>query len=102
LRNTGGRVLVRTDLHLLHEPNQSLGGRWSPARVRLWARNGTVFRLTVVRPGILATTRWLGGEALLGVRDLATGRASWAVARLKGLVEGLSEGVRRRVSRSKA
>ena len=99
VRNAGGRVIVRTDLQLFHEAHQSLGGRWSQTRVRLWARNGTFFKLTTVKPGPLASARWLLGEALLAVRDLATGRASWSMARLVGLAEGLGESVRRRAKR---
>lgn len=97
LRNAGGRVVVRGDLRLLHEPHQSLGGRWSQARVRLWARNGTLFRIRTVRSHPLAVARWLGSEALLAVRDLATGRGSWSSARLRGLTEGLTGGILDRV-----
>ncbi len=100
VRKAGGRVLVRTDLQLLHEAHQSLGGRWSPARVRLWARNGTFFRLMIVQPGKLAIMKWLEGEILLAVRDLAFGRALWSIARLKGLVEGLRESVRQKARRT--
>jgi GT2 family glycosyltransferase len=98
VRRAGGRIVVHRNLELLHEANQSLGGRWSPERVRLWARNGTVFILTIVRPGVMANVKWIGGETLLAFRDLALGRLAWFTARLSGLGEGLRESVRRRGS----
>lgn len=96
LRRAGGRVIVHSSLQLFHEAHQSLGGRWSQARVRLWARNGTVFLLTCMKPGLMACAKWMGGETVLALRDLVTGRAGWCVKRLKGLGEGLGESMRRR------
>ncbi len=92
----GGRVLVSPELCLQHEPHQSLGGRWSPHRVRYWARNGTVFKISVAQPGAGAIARWLASEALLATRDLMKGRTAWSTARAIGLVEGLCESRRRR------
>lgn len=99
VKRAGGRVLISNGLHLFHEPHQSLGGRWSQDRVRLWARNGTVFRLTNIKPGVLVSTKWLASEAFLALRDLLTGRASWCIARFRGLAEGLTESLRRRIGR---
>lgn len=84
------------ELHLQHEPHQSLGGRWSPHRVRYWARNGTVFKISVARAGASATAKWLANESLLATRDLMKGRTAWSAARAIGLVEGLRESRRRR------
>jgi GT2 family glycosyltransferase len=97
VKKAGGRITVRSDLQLFHEPHQSFAGQWSQPRVRFWARNGTFFRMAIVRPGIVPVGIWLGKELLLAVRDLSTGRASWSVARLRGLAEGLVEGLRRRI-----
>lgn len=97
LRKAGGRVLVHTDLQLFHEAHQSLNGRWSQARVRFWARNGTLFKLNTVRPCPLASLKWLSNETVLAARDLASQRVSWSIARLRGLFEGLHESIRRRV-----
>jgi GT2 family glycosyltransferase len=93
----GGRVLVWPELCLQHEPHQSLGGRWSPQRVRYWARNGTVFKISVTRAGPRAIARWLASETLLAARDLLKGRMAWSTARAIGLVEGLRESRRRRL-----
>jgi len=101
VRESGGRVLVHRELHLIHEPNQSLGGPWSGDRVRFWARNGTFFRLTSLELQPSAIVAWLRSEVLLAARDLANGRASWSVARLIGLAEGLSESAHRRVGGSR-
>lgn len=97
LKKVGGRVIVHTDLRLLHEANQSLDGKWSPARVRFWARNGTLFRLNTIRPSPIASLKWAGSETVLAARDLLGKRASWSIARLKGLIEGLYESIHRRV-----
>lgn len=95
LANLGGRILVGPDLRLGHEPHQSLGGRWSPARVRYWSRNGTFFRLAVLKAGLRPTARWVANESLLSVRDLTKGRFRWSAARVGGLAEGLLEASRR-------
>lgn len=97
LIRAGGRVLVCPQLRVEHEPHQSLGGRWSPARVRYWARNGTLFRISVAKAGLRPTLRWLVGESLLSIRDLLGGRLPWAAARIVGLSEGLIEAGRRRM-----
>lgn len=96
VKKLGGRLIMHNGLHLHHEANQSLGGQWSQARVRLWARNGTLFRLAIIRPGIKASLKWLANETTLAFRDFFLGRISWSIARLIGLFEGLRESVRRR------
>lgn len=97
LRRAGGRVVIDRNLHLLHQAHQSLGGYWSPTRVKFWARNGTVFRLTRVNPGLIANVGWLLNEARLALRDLCKARPAWTVARLSGLADGLLESSRRRL-----
>lgn len=97
LRSAGGLVLVRPDLTVEHEPHQSLGGRWSPTRVRYWARNGTIFRVAVAKAGAGPTARWLAEESLLSLRDLALGRFPGSAARIVGLVQGGTETLRRRI-----
>jgi|GEM_PF-2990947 len=100
VRRAGGRILVQRELQLFHEAHQSLGGRWSPTRVRLWARNGTVFKLSIVNCGLQATIKWISGETVLALRDLAAGRVSWSITRLVGLGQGLVESLRRRATGS--
>jgi GT2 family glycosyltransferase len=102
VKQVGGRVLIRPELRIDHEPHQSLGGRWSPERVRYWSRNGTLFRVTVAKTRLRPTARWLAGQSLLSVRDLLTGRVRWSVARVAGLVEGLIEARRRATAPSEA
>jgi GT2 family glycosyltransferase len=97
LKKLGGRVIIHTDLRLFHEANQSLDGKWSPARVRFWARNGTLFRLNTVRPYPLASLKWVGNETILAARDLWNKKVTWSFARLSGLAEGLCESIYRRV-----
>ena len=101
IKKAGGRVLIRPDLQLFHDPHQSLGGRWSPTRVRFWARNGTFIRVVSLQASLVVVTKWLTSEIALVVRDLVTGRASWASARMGGLMEGLHESIRRRISATK-
>ena len=96
VQDLGGRILIWPELQLLHEAHQSLGGRWSPKRVHLWARNGTVFRIAVARAGSCSTVRWLWNESRLAARDLAASKMLWAVARVSGLAVGLLEAIRRR------
>ena len=98
LRRAGGRVVIHRNLHLQHEPHQSLGGYWSPTRVRFWARNGTVFRPTVcVNPGLMDNVGWILNEVLLSLRDLVKAGPAWTLARLSGLAAGLLESSRRRI-----
>ena len=97
LRRAGGRVVIHRNLQLLHEAHQSLGGYWSPTRVRFWARNGTVFRFTCVSPGLMANTRWVLNETWLCLRDLFKAGPAWSAARLSGLADGLHESYRRRM-----
>jgi len=99
VRRKGGRIVVRKDLTLVHEPHQSLGGQWSPTRVYFWARNVTVFRLAVIRCGMFNNLRWVCREILLVFRDVLVSRAPWSKARLVGLAVGLTEGFRRKIGR---
>ena len=101
LRAIGGHVLVRTDLLLLHEPHQSLGGFGSQTRGRLWVRNSAFFRFTSIQVDPLENLKWLGSEVILIARDLMTGYASWSVSRFGGLVEGLRESIRRKAKRNR-
>jgi len=93
LRAAGGRVLVARDLRIDHMANQSLGGRLSPARLRLGVRNETVLRISVL--GRSGTVRFLGRESLSALRDLAGRRSRLSGARARGLAEGLAEARRR-------
>lgn len=94
---SGGRMRVRPDLRVTHTPHQTLGGRWSPERVRLWARNGTIFLCTSVRSRPRHLGKWLSQEARLVVRDFRRGQRRWATARLRGLWEGCVDSARRRL-----
>jgi GT2 family glycosyltransferase len=96
LRAAGGRVRVDSDLQLRHEAHQSLGGRDSPQRAYLWTRNGTVFRMSVVRVGLRPLARWLGTESALAMLDLVRGQFPYFMARIAGLVAGLANAARRR------
>jgi GT2 family glycosyltransferase len=89
LRQMGGIIYVLQDLTLVHEANQSLGGMWSPQRVYLWARNGTVFRTRIARVGFVATMCWLLNELGYASRDVLLGKLPWAWSRLGGLSRGL-------------
>lgn len=91
LRKLGGQVCVRDEIKLLHQPSQSLGGEWSPTRVRYWARNGTFWTCQVYRSGKSDTLRWLYSETLKVLRDLNRRHYRWSAARLRGLAEGLCE-----------
>lgn len=95
VRGSNGRVVVRPELIVLHEPHQSLGGEWSPTRVRYWARNSTIHRAVVARAGVASLAQWVGNEILLSVRDVAAGKPKWSTARLLGLGQGLVEIARR-------
>ena len=95
LRNLGGRVVVNTELRLLHEANLSLGGKWSPTRVYFWTRNGTVFNLTIMELGIKSNLKWISGEVISIIINLTNGRLSWSIEGIHGLVDGLSESLRR-------
>lgn len=96
IRELGGSVQVCPDLRLEHEAHGSLGGEWSPTRVRFWARNGTFFRLHTLGFDLAPAAAWLHQETKLAVRDLVTGRSRWTVARITGLAQGLLETIRRR------
>lgn len=97
LRAAGGRVLVARDLRIDHVANQSLGGRYSPARLRLGVRNETVLRISVI--GRSGTVAFLGRESLSALRDLAGRRLGLSAARARGLAEGLAEAHRRGFAR---
>lgn len=97
LTSRGGHVRVLPGIRLEHEPHQSVGGRWnSPERLRLAARNETVFRISVVRASGNATAHWLLSQLRLAARDLSRGRVRASTHRGLGLIEGLIEAVRRR------
>lgn len=91
----GGDVVVHPNLVLQHEAHQTLGGKISPARTRYWARNGTVFRLDTLGTDRSVTFEWLSRQLTLALREFATGRLSYSRARFRGVVEGLTESVRR-------
>lgn len=96
LRQKGGRVILVPVMKILHEPSQSMGGEWSPVRTRYWARNGTVFRLCILRRGPASYVKWFGGELRDLLRDSLRMRPVWVVFRLVGIVEGVVESIRRR------
>jgi len=98
LRQAGGTVVVMPNLRVRHEAHQSLGGRWSPARVRYWARNGTVLRATTLRVGGFHLLKWLAQETVLSVSDVFRGRGRWAAARFYGLFEGVAALIQRRAA----
>lgn len=89
LRQMGGRVVVDKQLQLIHQPNQSMGGPWSPSRVYYWARNGTVFLSRLHGAPSLSLMRWLGRELVCMLGDVFTGHMSWTVARMRGLIDGV-------------
>lgn len=95
VRDAGGHIFVDPRLRLRHEPHQSFGGEWSPARVRYWARNGTVFRAETLDAGWVATGRWVFNESHLAVHDLVRGELEYVRARLAGLFAGVSEAMDR-------
>ena len=95
LKQLGGEVEISQELRLEHEPHQSLGGRWSPARTRYWARNGTLLHCSVLGTKGWPLIKWLTTETLLCVRDLFFGRPRWTIARFVGLSQGLIESWRR-------
>lgn len=99
VQEMGGQIKVCPDLRLKHDAHDSLGGEWSPTRVRFWARNGTFFRLYTLDYSPAPAIEWLQQETKLAIRDLVKGRFAWTMARLKGLGQGLTETYRRRFSR---
>lgn len=90
-----GKVYVDRNLRIIHDANQSLGGKWSPARVYLWARNGTFFIMHTARPGVLWVVLWLCRELKDAVRDFVGGYRQWSISRISGLCRGLIESFRR-------
>ncbi len=96
IQEEGGTVQVCSELRLRHEPHGSLGGEWSPTRVRFWARNGTFFRLHTLDYDLKPAAEWLNQEMKLAIRDLFTGQFVWTAVRIKGLGQGLLETFRRR------
>jgi GT2 family glycosyltransferase len=95
VRDAGGTIVVHSSLTLLHDANQSLGGMRSAKRTRLWARNGTVFRASVLRVRTGSIIAWLAGELLEVFRDLIVGQWPRSAARLSGLLAGIAEALRR-------
>ncbi len=89
LTRAGGSVVIRPDLQLNHEPNQSLDGAMSDARTYYWARNGTYFRLAVIRVGPDPAIRWLCSELRTAVSEAASGDIGRALTRIRGLAHGV-------------
>jgi GT2 family glycosyltransferase len=102
VRDAGGEIVVHPSLTLLHDANQSLGGMRSAKRTRLWARNGTVFRASVLRVRTGSIIVWVAGELLEAVRDFGVGHWSRSGARLSGLSAGIVEALRRTYRRRRA
>jgi GT2 family glycosyltransferase len=95
VRMAGGRIIVCSDLCLHHEASQSLGGEWSSERVRLWVRNGILFRLISMEITARAMRKWLWGEVLQLWRDTSRCHLGWSFARVVGLIDGMTEVARR-------
>lgn len=85
----GYRVVVDTSLVVVHEAHASLGGGWSPARSRHWGRSGTYFRLVALRQPPRELGRWLVRQAREIVAAVIAGEVGNAVARARGVAEGL-------------
>lgn len=89
----GARVRVRPELSVMHDAHQSSGGPFSPERLYLWARNGTVFIFE--NAGWPARGNWFRVEMGRVLHELARGWRRPALARVRGAVRGVLE-VRRR------
>ncbi|WP_157488934.1 hypothetical protein [Pseudofrankia sp. DC12] len=89
VRGSGGSVQIWPSVEIYHEANQSLGGEWSPARVRLWSRNGLVFLARMCGWTDRAVGRWLVDQSHSLGNDILNMRWPWVSARVRGVVEGL-------------
>ena len=94
---TGASIQVEPDLRVMHEAHQSGGGPFSPERLRLWARNGTVFLFVTARVGWRPRVAWIVGELRSARRECRAGWTASAKGRLRGLRQGLAEVARRRL-----
>lgn len=92
-------VLIRVEprLRVVHEPHQSIGGAFSPERVRQYSRNGTVFLFDAARVGWRSRLSWFGTELGRVIREWREGWRPTAMGRLRGLAQGVSEVARRRL-----
>jgi hypothetical protein len=91
-------VRVHSRFRLLHEPHQSLGGEDSTRRTHQRARNGLVYRTTVLRR-LRPSLGWVSGETRQAGRELLQGRVAMAAARVTGLASGSVEAARRTIAR---
>lgn len=89
MRADGGRMLVDPSLAILHEANQSLGGEWSPERVRLWARNRLIFVSRHSGRWSSRFTTTVLAEVRVSWRDLLNGKGRWVRTRGRGIAEGI-------------
>jgi GT2 family glycosyltransferase len=92
----GGVIRVVPQLRVMHQPHQSSGGPFSPERLRHWSRNGTVFMFETAEVGWRSRLTWFGIELRRVARELRAGWKPSAMARLRGLGQGLQEVRRRR------
>lgn len=93
----GGSIRVVSDITLLHEEHQSMGGPKSVRRAYHWSRNGTVLRRGALALGRVAVLRWSAAQLRLCWRELRAGKSTVALGRLVGLVHGHIESTRRAI-----
>ncbi len=86
-RGLGAVIRVQPRLRVLHEAHQSSGGAFSPERLRLWSRNGTVFMFETFGWG--SRLNWFFTEFRLIWGELRAGWRPSALGRLRGLGQGL-------------
>ena len=98
----GARIRVVPQLRVMHEPHQSAGGPFSPERLRLWSRNGTVFLFDTAKVDKRMRLTWIRTELGRVRRELRAGWRPSALGRLRGLAQGLREVRRRRRTRAAA
>jgi GT2 family glycosyltransferase len=98
----GAIIRVTPELRVMHEPHQSTGGAFSPERLRLWSRNGTVFLFASARVGWRSRLKWFSLEFGRILRELRAGWTPSAMGRIRGLGEGLREVMRRRHHRARS
>ncbi len=96
----GAVVRVEPRLRVMHQPHQSSGGPFSPERLRRWSRNGTVFMFETAKGGWRSRLSWFAVELRRVARELRAGWRPSAMARLRGLAQGLREVMRRRRTRA--
>lgn len=93
MRADGGAMLVDPGVAILHEANSSLGGEWSPERVRLWARNHLIFVSRYSGRWSRPFTEVVIVEVRALWRDLITGKWRWVRPRGRGILAGIRHSV---------